>query len=205
MVKRLLITIASLLLIAGCSGSSDGLPAPTVELNSEIPPDYITYTSEGLFSISYPPELVVDTESMKTYAEIPLKEVRTVFDGYIPKDGGTAAIIMIRVTPAWGNRTLWDIGLWTWYDIRESQPEAVFYSQNVTAVDGREAIILKYSTSELHLGEWCTTNLYTVKDGLVWWVTCDTRPEDLENYEDTFYNILSSFRILTNWQSRWDL
>lgn len=203
--KRLLITIASLLLIAGCSGSSDGLPAPTVELNSEIPPDYITYTSEGLFSISYPPELVVDTESMKTYAEIPLKEVRTVFDGYIPKDGGTAAIIMIRVTPAWGNRTLWDIGLWTWYDIRESQPEAVFYSQNVTAVDGREAIILKYSTSELHLGEWCTTNLYTVKDGLVWWVTCDTRPEDLENYEDTFYNILSSFRILTNWQSRWDL
>jgi len=167
MVKRLLITIASLLLIAGCSGSSDGLPAPTVELNSEIPPDYITYTSEGLFSISYPPELVVDTESMKTYAEIPLKEVRTVFDGYIPKDGGTAAIIMIRVTPAWGNRTLWDIGLWTWYDIRESQPEAVFYSQNVTAVDGREAIILKYSTSELHLGEWCTTNLYTVKDGLV--------------------------------------
>jgi len=205
MVKRLLITIASLLLIAGCSGSSDGLPAPTVELNSEIPPDYITYTSEGLFSISYPPELVVDTESMKTYAEIPLKEVRTVFDGYIPKDGGTAAIIMIRVTPAWGNRTLWDIGLWTWYDIRESQPEAVFYSQNVTAVDGREAIILKYSTSELHLGEWCTTNLYTVKDGLVWWVTCDTRPEDLENYEDTFYNILSSFRILTHWQSRWDI
>ena len=203
--KRLLITIASLLLIAGCSGSSDGLPAPTVELNSEIPPDYITYTSEGLFSISYPPELVVDTESMKTYAEIPLKEVRTVFDGYIPKDGGTAAIIMIRVTPAWGNRTLWDIGLWTWYDISESEPEAVFYSQNVAAVDGREAIILKYSTSELHLGEWCTTNLYTVKDDLVWWVTCDTRPEDLENYEDTFYNILSSFKILTNWQSRWDL
>jgi hypothetical protein len=204
-VKRLLLAIASLVLIAGgCRPSSD-FWEPTLELKAEIPPDYVTYTSEGLFSISYPPDLIIDNERMETYTEIPLKEIRPVFDGYIPKDEGIAAIIMVRVMPAWGDSPLRDIGFWTWNDISESEPEAVFYSQKVAAVDGRNAIILKYSTKELHLGEWCTTNLYTVKDGLVWWVTCDTRPEDLENYEDTFYNIFSSFKILTHWWSRWTM
>src|SRR4030043_431887 len=97
--KRLLITIASLLLIAGCYGCSDDFLEPTVELKAEIPPDYITYTSEGLFSVSYPPDLIIDTERMETYAEIPLKEIRPVFDGYIPCQ--QTYIPQCPVSPRW--------------------------------------------------------------------------------------------------------
>jgi hypothetical protein len=176
-----------------------------IELDPEIPPDFITYTSEGLFSISYPPDLVLDTESMETYAKIPLEDTRPVFSGDIPIEGGSHVLLMVMVSPSWTGSTLDDLAEYGWDYIRNNQPGALLYSQEKTVVDGREALIRNYRIWGQDIGEWRNLDLFTVKDGLVWWVTCDTRPEDLENYEDTFYNILSSFRILTHWWSRWTM
>ena len=96
--KRLLITIASFILIAGCHGFSDEAQAPVVEIEREIPPDFITYTSEGLFSISYPPELIdmtsmqeeisegVEEAMQATDPEFDLESFQYVFTGIIPTD-----------------------------------------------------------------------------------------------------------------------
>jgi len=204
-VKRLLVAIASLLLVAGCYGPSHVTPTPVVEPEPEIPPNFTTYTSEGLFSISYPPDLVPDTESMETYAEIPREDLRPVFSGYIPIEGGSYAFLMVMVSPWPTGWTLDELIEDEWQYLRNNQPGFLVYSQDKTVVDGREAVILKFRIWGLDVGEWRNLDLFIVKDNLLWWVGCYAEPEAFKDFEDTFYSILRSFRILTHWWSRWTM
>jgi hypothetical protein len=176
-----------------------------VEPEPEIPPNFTTYTSEGLFSISYPPDLVPDTESMETYAEIPREDLRPVFSGYIPIEGGSYAFLMVMVSPWPTGWTLDELIEDEWQYLRNNQPGFLVYSQDKTVVDGREAVILKFRIWGLDVGEWRNLDLFIVKDNLLWWVGCYAEPEAFKDFEDTFYSILRSFRILTHWWSRWTM
>jgi len=192
-------------------------PAPVVELDPEIPPNFTTYTSEGLFSISYPPDLVPDIEfidelsenakeTMKTTdPEVTLEGTRYVFLGHIPIEGGSYGYVLISVGPMPAGRTLDE---WVEEECqyeRNNQPGFLVYSQAKTVFDGSAATILEYRTWGLDTGEERNVDLFTVKDGLLWEVGCSAKPEYFRDYEDTFYSILSSFRILTNWRSRWTM
>jgi len=178
---------------------------PVVEPEPEIPPNFTTYTSEGLFSISYPPDLVLDTESMETYAKIPRENLRPVFSGDIPIEGGSYAFLMVMVSPSWGDSTLDDLTEYGCDYLRNNQPGFLLYSQDKTVVDGRAALILKYRKWGQDIGEWRNLDLFIIEDNLVWWVTCSAQPENFEDYVDTFYSILCSFRILTHWWTRWTM
>ena len=217
--KRLLITIASLLLIAGCSGNPDVSTAPVVEIEREIPPDFITYASEGLFCVSCPPELVDDSslieeifgdvkETMQaTDPDVNLEDVRYMFLGHIPIDNETNAHLFVTVEPV-----ALGMPLDVYYQYLEEECKHGgeyfmgfrLHSLAKTVIGGREAILMDVQTLD-DLGERRSLDLYMIKDNLLWEVSCAAEPEDFEDYEDTFYSILSSFRILTNWQTRWDL
>ena len=218
--KRLLLTIASLILIAGCSGASDVTPVPVVEIEREIPPEFITYTSEGLFSISYPPELI-DMTSMQeeisedvketmqaTDPEFDLESFQYVFTGIMPINNETNVFLLVSVEP---------VALGMPLDVYFEYLEGEYkhggeyfqgfrvHSLAKTVVGGREAIISDTQILDAELGESRDLDLYMIKDSLLWEVHCSAAPEDFEDYEDTFYSILSSFRVLTDWRSRWTM
>ena len=217
--KRILLAIASLLLVAGCHGSSDVTPAPVIELDPEIPPDFITYTREGLFSISCPPELVDDSsliEEIFGYVKETMQatdpEVNLgfhyVFMGHIPTDNETNAHLFISVEPV-----ALGLPMDVYYEYLEEECKHGaeeflgfrLHSLAKTVVGGREAIILDVQTLDPDTGESRSLDLYIIKDSLLWEVSCFVEPEDFEDYEDTFYNIFSSFKILTHWWSRWTM
>ncbi|MCJ7654649.1 MAG: hypothetical protein MUO97_05000 [Dehalococcoidia bacterium] len=211
--------IASFLLIAGCPGPSNVTPTTVVEPEPDIPPHFITYTSEGLFSISYPPELVDDRSIMeKVFGDVKETMQATdpevnlgfhyVFMGHIPTDNETNAHLFVSVEPV-----ALGLPLDVYYEYLEEECKhgAEYFmgfrvhSLAKTVVDGREAIILDVQTFDPDLGESRSLDLYIIKDSLLWEVSCDAEPKDFEDYEDTFYSILGSFRILTHWWSRWTM
>jgi len=195
--------------VVACGQLAPSSASPTqtsvVEPEPEIPPNFITYTSEGLFSISYPPDLILDTESMETYAKIPLEDLRLVFDGDIPIEGGSYVFLTVMVSLMPAGLTLDELPEYGCEYLRNNQPGFLLYSQDKTVVDGREAVILKYRIWGLDIGEWHNLDIFIVKDSLVWWVSCYAEPEDFKDYEDTFYSILRSVRILTHWWTRWTM
>lgn len=191
-----------------------------VEIEREIPADFVTYTSEGLCSISYPPELIDMTamqeeifegvkETMQaTDPEIDLESFQYVFNGIIPTDNETNAFLLVSVEPVALGMPL---GVYYQYLEEECKHGAEYFmgfrlhSLAKTVVGGREAILMDFQTLDRELGESRDLILYMIKDSLLWEVNCSADPEDFEDYEDTFYSILSSFRILTNWRSRWTM
>jgi len=214
-VKKLLLAIVSLLLIVGCYGPSHMNSAPEIKPKSEIPPIFITYTSENLFSISYPPELIPDNEMIEeifrdtkeiietTAPEITVEGTQFVFIGHIPIDEKYAAFLLISLGPMPAGMTLDKYMEGEFQYERNNLMGFLEYSQAKTTIDGREAIILDYRTFDFETGEQRNLDLFTTKDGLLWNVGCSADPEEFKNYECTFYNILKSFRILTHWWSRW--
>jgi hypothetical protein len=219
-VKRLLVAITSLLLITGCYGYSDKTPVPVIEIAREIPPDFVTYTSEGLFSISYPPALIdmasrqeeiaedVKETMQATDPEFDLESFQYVFTGIIPTDNDANAFLLVTVEPVALGMPL---DVYYQYLAEECKRGGEYFmgfrlhSLAKTVVGGREAILWDIQTLDSELGEDRSLNLSMIKDSLLWEVSCSAEPEDFEDYEDTFYSILSSFRILTNWRSRWGM
>jgi hypothetical protein len=211
-VKRLLVAITSLLLVTGCYSYSDGTPVPVIEIEREIPPDYITYTSEGLCSISCPPELI-DTRSIQEEVFQDVKKTmettdpefemgfQYVFTGLIPTDNNTNAFVLVSLEPVAVGMPL---DVYYQYLKGECKRGGEYFlgfrlhSLSKTIVGGREAILWDIQTLDTELGEDRSLNLYMIKDNLLWDVSCSAEPEDFKDYEDTFYSILSSFRILTN-------
>jgi hypothetical protein len=112
---------------------------------------------------------------------------------------------MVMVSPSWTRMTLDELAEYGCDYLRNNQPGFLLYSQDKTVVDGREAVILGDRIWRQDIGEWHNLDLFTTKDSLVWWVSCYAKTEDFEDYEDTFYSIFSSFRILTHWWSRWTM
>ena len=176
----------------------------------EIPSHYTTYTSEGLFSISYPPDWALATSIMEEVFEASrefletvdpeaagqLEEARMVFLAGIPFEEGYYPFANILVYPKpilaltldaiVQAETQWG---------KENLQQYHEYPQVKTTVDGREAIIVDYKDYDPDMGTWRNLQLCTIKDNLVWIVSTGCILEDFGYYEDTFDQIIRSLRI----------
>ena len=185
---------------------------PTMTTEPPIPAHYATYTSEGLFSISYPPDWVPATSLIEDVTEMLIEWIESVdpeleipegtyvlFLGGIPVEEGYWPNVNIVVIPR-------SIGYWTLDEIVEYDCQAAMmylqdfreYSRTETIVDGKEAVILDSENCDPVLGFGMTRylQLYTVKDEFVWVVSCTYDSEDFQKYKDDFNAIVRSLRIL---------
>ena len=210
MIRKLtisLITITTLLLLSLSCAPPELKPTQTYE--PPIPTHYSTYTSEGLFSISYPPDWVPATSIMEemfeevkelmesTDPEVSLEGASILFLGGIPTEEGYYPTVNILVGPR-------SVGYWTLDEIDEAESlwareHTEGYHENSyirVVVDGKESSILDSEDNEPGYGRWRYLQLTTIKDKFVWIVSCASESEDFKDYEDTFYNIVRSIRIL---------
>ncbi len=204
------ITIIVLILIVSCAPprlTPTTTPAPTPEL--QIPPHFTTYTSEGLFSISYPPDWAPATAMMEDVweevkewiksvdPEVSVEEQQVLFLGGIPIEEGYYPNVNIMVTPR-------AIGYWTLNEIveaddvwcREHLQKYREYSQINTNIGEREAVISDWEAYDPDLVTWRYLTAYIVKDKFLWTITCSAESGEFKDFEDDFYAIIRSLRIL---------
>jgi len=201
----ILLILLSVTLVVSCQ--QQPTPAPAAE--SEIPATFSTYTSEGLFSISYPQGWAPVTsvigeieEESKDWVksvdpEAEVEEIKLLFMAGMPIEEGYYPSVCIAAAPrSMGYYTLDEIveseGLWS----REYLQRYRVHSQVRTFVDGREADIISDEDYTPEDGLWRYITLTMVKDDFVWFVTCSSESEDFNDYEDIFYSIVRSIRIL---------
>ena len=210
MIKKLTVAIAMTIILSLLAVSCTAptlTPATTPEL--PIPANYSTYTSEGLFSISYPLDWVPATsimeevfewakESMKsTDPELQLEETKILFFGGIPIEEGYYPAVNIIIAPR-------SVAYWTLDEIvevetlwaMENTPGYREHSQIRTVVDGREAVIIDSEDNDPDFGRWRYLQLYMVKEKFMWVVTVSSEYPDFRGSEDTFESIVRSLRIL---------
>ncbi len=209
MIRKLIFSLTMILpvLVTMSCTTPELTPTPTTE--PEIPTHFSTYTSEGLFSISYPPDWVPATSIMEevfeevkevmksTDPEVQLEGVKMLFMGGIPTEEGYYPSVNIVIIPR-------SVGYWTLDEVveaesqyaRENSQRYREYSQVRTVVDGREAVIVDSEDYEPDWGTWRYLQLFMTQDKFLWMVTCSTESEDFKDYEDTFSNIVRSLRIL---------
>jgi hypothetical protein len=215
-ISLLLIPISGLFIItfilAACGGSTTSAPTTTITTTTTsetpIPSDYTTYTSEGLFSISYPSDwelllMLVEPEAKELIAIIesgsPVAESPNVFYAGAPLGEGYGydpfVEIWVDKSPV-VNQSLDSVVEEMMLGFRKA-PDYIEFSQVKTAVDNREAVILDF--------QWLpdsaeTPFRYLVMTTLVgktsWQIMSFTSLEMFNNYEDDLYAVINSFRML---------
>jgi len=210
MIKKLILSlsIVTIVLLVTMSCASPTL-TPTTTPEPEIPAHFTTYTSEGLFSISYPPNWVSATSIMEELfeevkewmesidPEVLLEGQRMLFMGGILTEEGYYPNVNVIVTPR-------SVGFWTLDEIvetdsawcRENLLKYREYSLLNTTIGGREAAISDWEDYDPDMGTWRYITAYLVKDKFVWLVSCGAESEDFKDYEDAFSDIVRSLRIL---------
>lgn len=209
--RRVLATVPILMLalavLAGCGGGEveqSPTPAPTVPLH------FTTYTDDlGLFSISYPsdwePALSVLGELHEIVSDlieslesgIPIEDFEYVFLAGLPGESGWNPNVVIVVEPLPAGAASIDSVVEA--EVRGMKAVAEEYhefSRTRANVAGREAAIIDMQAMWPEVGETRALQMYVVHGGNVWSVTCATEPEAFGSYEDTFHDIVFSFRIL---------
>ena len=200
------ITIIVLILIVSCAPPR---LTPTTTPEPEIPAHFSTYTIEGLFSISYPPDWEPALSIMEEIWEETIEWIETVdpevemggskplFLGGIPTEEGYYPGVSIMVTPrSIGFSTLDEIIEVDSEWCREYLQKYREYSLLKTTIGGREAAISDWEDYDPNMGTWRYITAYIIKDKFVWCVTCSSESKDFKDYEDTFNNIVRSLRIL---------
>jgi len=210
MIKKLTVTLTmtTILLLLTVSCTPPTL-TPITTAEPEIPVHFTTYTSEGLFSISYPPNWVPATSIMEELfeeikewmesidPEVQMEGVQFLFMGGILTEEGYYPNVGIGIGPR-------SVGYWTLDEIvevesqwgREHLQKYREYSQVRTVVDGRDAIIVDCEDYDPDVGTWRYIQLYMTKDKFLWVVSCSAESDDFNDYEDTFSDIVRSIRIL---------
>lgn len=209
MIRKLIfsLTVILVVLVTMSCTTPELTPTPTTE--PEIPTHFSTYTSEGLFSISYPPDWVPAISIMEELWEEAIEWIKSVdpeletegykmlFLGGIPTEEGYYPSVSIMIAPR-------SVGFWTLDEIIEADnawsmehlQEYREYSLLKTTIDGREAAISDWKDYDPDLGTWRYITAYTIKGKFLWLVTCSSESKDFKDYEDTFQAIVRSLRIL---------
>lgn len=211
--KKLMVLLVSVLLLVltigtiGCGGGEEAGSTPTPEPTT--PADFTTYTSEGLFSISYPPDWTPATSVMgelweevkeQMESEVPgvsLGDAEMLFLAGIPTEEGyypNIGIVVESRSP--GYRTLNEVVEANDAFDREYTTGYQVLSQVKTTIDEREAVVIDSVDDEPGFGKWRYIQMFMVKDKFAWMVIGSAEFDDFKHYEDTFYDIARSFRIL---------
>ena len=210
MIKKLILSlsIVTIVLLVTMSCAPPTL-TPTTTPEPEIPAHFTTYTSEGLFSISYPPDWVPATSIMEELfeevkewmkgvdPEVLVEEQRMLFMGGILTEEGYYPSVSVIVMPR-------SVGFWTLDEIvetdsawcRENLLKYREYSLLNTTIGGREVAISDWEDYDPDMGTWRYITAYLVKDKFVWLVGCGAESEDFKDYKDAFSDIVRSLRIL---------
>lgn len=210
MIKKLTATITTAMILSLLAIScAPPTLTPAIKPEPEIPAHFTTYASEGLFSISYPPDWVFVTSMMeevgkeaKEYLKsldptVQTEEVAVVFMAGLPFEEAYYPWVNVVVAPRCA-------GYWTLDEVDESESlwareYIVGYRENSmikTVVDGRESSILDSEDNEPGYGRWRYLQLTTVKGDFVWVVSCGSEYKDFQDWEGSFNSIIRSIRIL---------
>lgn len=170
------------------------------------PSSFMTYTSEGFYSISYPPDwepemsIIEDAEKdIKNWAKgeglESISEMQLVFTGWKMTEDGDPPFVMVQVIP----RGLWPLDTLVEADRQlsiETIGQYLEHSMVRTTIGGREAIVLNWQgcfpeSTSLTRG----TTAYIAGEEFLWAVTCACDDQDSDEYLDTFDDIVRSLRV----------
>ena len=180
----------------------------TTTTEPQVPINFITYTSEGLFSISYPsdwePAQSVIEELEATVKELlldidaglPVDQVTAIFLAGLPTFSGWLPNVNIVIQSLTGLTLnldmLVDAGV---EGVRSYIDDFREYSRINTTVNGREAIILGWEGTIPTLAKTRVLQMYIIVDKIAWNVTCTPPSGEFSEWEEEFYNILNSFMV----------
>ena len=212
--KKLAIVMIPVLILAlvlgavGCGGGESEGITPKPVPDSKVPAHFSTYTEEGLFRISYPPDWAPATSIMGevweetkkemagTIEDVYLEDMQMLFLAGMPTDEGYYPSVTIGVTSR-------EPGYWTLDEVVESEdayarmntPGYQLNSRMNTTVGGIEVVIDDSTDNEPGYGRWRYITMMLVKDEFVWGVICGSMYDDFRYHEDDFYSIVKSLRI----------
>ena len=170
MKRQFLVLLVSMIilpgLLAACTSSK---VTPETKPEPEIPTDYSTYTSEGLFSISYPPDWTPMTSIMEELMEtskelmeisdpeLELDDIEMLFFGGLPIDDdnflpNVSICVTARGFGYWDLDEIVDVE--TLYS-KETTHGYREYSRIETVVDGNKAVIIE----NIVISSWKTSAL----------------------------------------------
>lgn len=182
----------------------------STEYSPQPPPlGFTTYTSEGLFSISYPeewsPALSILEEAEEWIGEyledidpeIDFSDAQMIFFAGGEYPGGYYPSVNIIVAPR-------SIGYYDLDEIceneiglaREILREYNINFQTRTTIDGRETEIIASDYFMPDDSKWSLTQMLTVEGKFVWVISCGCETTDFPKNEDDFDKIIRSIRIL---------
>jgi hypothetical protein len=211
--KILLIPFLMLALVGGVVGCEEGEEAivtPKPVSGSAIPAHFSTYTSEGLFRISYPSDWAPATsimgelweeieEEMKSeIPDISMEDSGIVFLAGMPQNGAYYPNVNIVVSSRTRGYSRLDEVVAAEDDLEAMYPTAGYelLSRTRTTIGGIEAVVDDSVDDEPGYGKWRYLQALLVKDKFVWLVTCSAEFEDFKFYEDDFHDTVRSLRIL---------
>lgn len=175
----------------------------------EIPTHFSTYTDEmALFRISYPPDwetaLSIIEEAREYIDEairnidenLPMGKVSFLFFAGLPIETGYMPNVSIALEPL-------PLGVSTNDEYAEAGIQGIKsviedyhkFTQIKTTIDGREAIIIEAEGTFPGLPKTHTLQMYIIQGKNGWAVTC-TSIGEFSKWEDDFYAIVRSLRIL---------
>ena len=207
----LALIIPLLVLLVGCyQAPKPILPGPV--LYYPIPPNFTTYTQEGVFEISYPndwratPQEIEEwnTQDAQSFlgqtgeVGIQPKGQRLWLSAGRPTSGDYAWENLLSVL-SYSKPTFWTVkdivdGRRLWSEkVLQSHREM---SRLNTIISGQDGIIVEESYHLPTYGQVWYLTLYIIYGDTVWEVNCLTDAETQSLYEGTFRSVLKSFRIL---------
>ena len=190
------------------TGTSTSAATTTTSTGNQIPGNYTTYTSEGLFSISYPSDwellnyliedlgAIVQDVLLNIDSGLSLIQASYIFFAGLPTDLGWEPSINVVVEPLPFPVSSLDEAVDA--EIAGIQFLVDTYIEisriNVT-IDSIEATIL-YWEGIMGLDSVSNVQMYMLLNNVVWVVTCAPPLGEYVDWEDDFYNIINSFRYL---------
>ena len=192
-------------MVSGCQQKS---PSSPVSPATEIPAHFTTYTNkQGLFSISYPSdwELYPITDEEWEYSaskvinsiesDVPLERSHGYHIAGLPETGYIPGV-QIEFAPLPEKVVKLDeltdtlVAEVEWDDFRVN-------TRLKTTIDGREAAIVDYQGIHDSNYRLRVLALVAIRSNKVrYGVACASTVEEFSRWEDDFYHILTSFRIL---------
>ena len=176
---------------------------------TKIPTHYTTYTDEmNLFSISYPPDwepalsILGELESIvkevidSIEAGLPLDNYNSIFFAGLPTAIGWSPNVNVGVESIPGVYTHDKAVEAEIQGARSMLENFRLINQIKTTVDGREATIIEYKGTMSIIGEVHPLQMLLLVDKVVWVVTCSPPQGEFDEWEDDFYHIVRSLRIL---------
>jgi hypothetical protein len=201
------VVLAVIATLGGVVWNAMGSPVslPTTIETTSIPESFLTYTGEGFFSISYPPDWYPEMsligefeEQTKSYlADVGLEqqsnELQTVFYGG-RWDEINIALVVVQVEPKpFGS--LENLIETTHQWNKENTDKYLEHSRVRTTIGGRQAVIQTYEFRDVDgflLGQ---TTAYVSTDRFIWTISCVCAVDDLNENLSTFDQIVRSLRV----------